>query len=416
MFSKLLCTSILSLLAATAMASEISANATLDFLLDVPKCWELSPEAFETHYNSIRPGLFRWLTSDHSRAKFSRRLYSNATISLTAFDPAIPVEEAVVDFADGHLNLVTLSIYNRGDAANITSEEFKNRHMMAGKAMGAKLNAKPLPRPANRQQGLLTEGFGWESPLGTAVLDCNEGATTGSEREFLRLRIARPNASGAIAESMKNSRGGSAARLSTLAGNLTRDDKGNVFIRNMPMVDQGDKGYCLPAATQRVFEYYGIGADMHQIAQVAESDSSKGTNAVSMAKELDRIDYRFKTRLFILGMEGSEGKLTQVEIKKGEYYVGKPIDERKFIKDLHGYIDGGIPLLWALELGKFPEEPDLKPQMAGGHMRLIIGYNEKTGRIIFTDTWGAGHEFKTMKESDAYAATQGLFVLKPTLH
>jgi hypothetical protein len=103
----------------------------------------------------------------------------------------------------------------------------------------------------------------------------------------------------------------------------------------------------------------------------------------------------------------SERELVEVEVKKGEYLVGKPVDERKFIKGIHDFIDDGIPLLWSLELGRFPEEPDLKPQTSGGHMRVIIGYNESTGRLIFSDSWGAGHEFKTIKASDAYAASQG---------
>jgi hypothetical protein len=405
-------------MAAFVMTSSLHAEADLaaklDVLLDAPKCWELTPEAFEKHFDAIRPDLFRWITSDRTRAKLSRALYSNAKIELTAFEGAVPVEEAVVDFSGGKLNMVTLSIFNRGDAGEIGEEDFKGRHMAAGKAIGAKLQVKPAVCAANRQQGLLTEGYIWSSPSGIAMLEYNEGALGGSAREFLRLRIARPDAEGALAASMKSGRGGAATRLSDLPANVARDDKGNVFIRNLPMVDQGNKGYCLPASTQRVFEYYGIGADMHQIAQVAESDPGKGTSALSMAKELDRIDFRFKTRLVVMAMM-SENALVEVEVKKGEYLVGKPVDERKFMKGIHDFIDDGIPLLWSLELGRFPEEPDLKPQTSGGHMRIIIGYNDSTERLIFSDSWGAGHEFKTIKASDAYAASMGLFALKPTL-
>ena len=214
------------------------------------------------------------------------------------------------------------------------------------------------------------------------MLEANEGASTGSKIEFLRLRLARPNATGALAMAMKNTRGGASSRLSDLPANVTRDAEGNVFIRNLPMVDQGNKGYCLPASTQRIFEYYGIGADMHQIAQVSEADPTKGTSAMTMSKELDKIDFRFKTRLMIIAMGGGGNGLTEVKIEKGEYYVGKPVDERKFLKNINMLIDDGIPLLWALELGRYPEEPDLKPQTAGGHMRTIIGYNEKSGVTI----------------------------------
>ena len=41
-------------------------------------------------------------------------------------------------------------------------------------------------------------------------------------------------------------------------------------------------------------------------------------------------------------------------------------------------------------------------------MRLTIGYNDDEDTSIFSDSWGAGHEFKTMKTNHAYQATSGL--------
>lgn len=76
-------------------------------------------------------------------------------------------------------------------------------------------------------------------------------------------------------------------------------------------------------------------------------------------------------------------------------------------------IDAGIPLLWSLGLGQFQEEPPLSEQTSGGHMRMIIGYNEKENKIVFSDSWGAGHEYKTINADDALKATQGLFSMKP---
>jgi hypothetical protein len=164
---------------ASSPRAEAEMAASLDVLLDAPKCWELTPEGFEKHFDEIRPELFRWITSDRTRAKLSRALYSNAKIELTAFEGAIPVEEAVVDFSGGRLNMVTLSIFNRGDAGEIGEADFKSRHMAAGKAMGAKLHVKPTACPANRQQGLVTEGYSWSSPSGVAMLETNEGALAG---------------------------------------------------------------------------------------------------------------------------------------------------------------------------------------------------------------------------------------------
>jgi len=46
-------------------------------------------------------------------------------------------------------------------------------------------------------------------------------------------------------------------------------------------------------------------------------------------------------------------------------------------------------------------------------MRVIIGYNEKADEVIFSDSWGRGHELKRMKFADAMAATTGLFAILP---
>lgn len=397
-----------------AHAAEIPCD--LDPLLAVPANWEMTPESFEETYTKEKNRHFVWLTADRTRAKVSRKLYGNVVIGVTAFGGKVPVQEAIVDFADGKLNLVTLSIYNRGDGGDITKDDFAERFTTTGKTVGEALGTAPRRKEANPGAGLLTAGFSWYSrETGIALLEHNEKAMDGGDREFLRLRMARPDAKGSLAASMTHNRGGAAIRQRDLADKLTKADNGDIFISNFPMVDQGDKGYCVVATAQRVFEYYGIGADMHQIAQIAESDPTRGTSTLTMAKELGKIDYRFRTRLDIIGME-SNGGLTDVEIKKGEYYVGDPVDERKFLKEIRSHINLGLPLLWSLELGRYPEKPQLSPQTAGGHMRLIIGYNDKEEEIIFSDSWGAGHEAKRMKMSHAYQATNGLFVLKPTVH
>lgn len=410
MFPKII---LLALAAISPLAAK-SVECALDPLLNVPENWEMTPDEFEKKYTENGNKLYVWLTEDKTRAKLSRKLYRNATINMTAFEGSVPTQEAIVDFADGKLNLVSISIFNRADSPDITGEDFKDRFTNTGKAVGKSLGVTPRRREADPNNGLLTEGFSWYSPTtGVGLLEHNEGALEESDREFLRLRIARPKAGGPLAASMLHTRGGAATRLRDLPGNVVKNDDGDVLIANLPMVDQGDKGYCVVATAQRVFEYYGIGADMHQIAQIAEADPERGTSTLLMAKELDKIDYRFKTRLDIIGMGQP---LTEVDKKRGEYYVGKPVDERKFLKEIQSYVDSGLPLLWSLELGRYPEKPQLSPQTSGGHMRLIIGYNDKTQEIIFSDSWGAGHEAKRMKMSDSYKASHGLFVLKPTVH
>lgn len=386
----------------------------LDPLFNSPENWQITPDTFEKQFTNGRVKGFRWLTTDRTRALIARQLYADHELELFLGEDEIPIEEVLADFEDNKLRIISVSVYNRADSARINQITFDKRFKALGQFLGKSVSGKPQKRKANPQQGLLTEGFIWRAQKGLALLEHNEGARDGEALEFLRMRLAHPKSRSTLAKAIGNSRGGAAVKISSLARHVTKDQKGNVFIDALPMIDQGNKGYCVVASVQRLFEYYGVGVDMHQLAQIAGSDPNQGTNTLTMAQQLDSIDYRFKTRLEILAMGEGRGPLKDVKKERGQYYYGRDVPQRKFYKEIRSAIDQGIPLLWSLQVGRFEETPNLLPQTSGGHMRTIIGYNDKTEQLIFSDSWGAGHEFKTMDMSDAYRATYGLFLLKPT--
>jgi hypothetical protein len=379
-------------------------------LLDIPAVWALTPDKLEQLFpnppGAKRNPFYAWLTSDRSRALFMRHRFTNLTVDLTILDKTIPIEEAVVDFQGGKLNGITFSIYNRGDSGSVELQELQRRSTKCNEALRKSLGVVPAPRRADPAQGLLAQGWTWISPQGMACLEYNPELERG-KAEYLRMRIAPRDAKGAIAASMRERRGGTT--LSELVASVKRNPQGDVWIEGIPMVDQGPKGYCVVASTQRLFEYYGISCDQHQLAQLAGSQAQGGTSSGEMMKALQAIDGPFKTQFKVIMALYSDGRLREARNLK-------PVDEKEFQKLILDYVGKGIPLLWGLELGRFPEEPPLKMQEGGGHMRLIIGCNSKTGQLIFTDSWGAGHEMKRMKISDASQATHGIFAMQPTTH
>ncbi|MGA9580096.1 MAG: C39 family peptidase, partial [Terrimicrobiaceae bacterium] len=86
-------------------------------------------------------------------------------------------------------------------------------------------------------------------------------------------------------------------------------------------------------------------------------------------------------------------------------------DFGRFKRDIQRSIDEGIPLLWSVRLGLI-EEKEIR-QASGGHMRIILGYNTTTNEILYTDSWGLGHEEKRMPLDDAWTITIGLSALQP---
>ena len=145
-----------------SLLAQKKVSCSLDSLMDFPNCWEMTPEMFERSFSKKgskkSPPIYKWLTTDKSRVKFSRNLYAGAEIDLFLFDQQIKAVEVVADFRNGKLNLITFSIYNRGDSGAISTEKFKEHYMLCGKAMSQKLKVRPSVRKAHKQQGLKTAG------------------------------------------------------------------------------------------------------------------------------------------------------------------------------------------------------------------------------------------------------------------
>lgn len=385
--------------------------ADLDVFVTLPDAYQLTPDDLEKRYekgNWNRNPYFEWLTADRSRAVFQKKDLGNLKVDLTLLKGAFTAEEAIVDFKEGKFVGVTISIFNRGDGGTISVEDFQKRYQAMGRHLGEQLQIRPTRREAKPTQGLLTTGFTWISGRGKAVLEHNPEAP--GSVEFLRMRLAKREAGGAYEAAMQ-ARAGASVKLSDLPLNVNKKStEGDVFIENIPMVDQGAKGYCVVASAQRLFEYYGIACDMHQLAQIAGSDPDQGTSILATNEELGRIDHLFKTRFTCIAVRQG---FQLVELLEGKY-VGPVVPKEKFFDSVYKNIDQGIPLLWSLEVGQFPEEPPLQEQTSGGHMRMIIGYNRTKQQILFSDSWGAGHELKRMDAENAYQATHGIFLMKPT--
>ena len=407
-----------SLTAVAAADTQHQLKLSLDPLLEIPGSFSMSQDDLEKTFpapEGWKENLhFKWLTKNRDRAVFMKHPYGNVTINFSLFGGEVPCEEVTVDFVDSKINGISVSIYNRADSEGVDSEEFERRFRATGQKIGALIPARPIARKPDSRQGLLTEGWSWTTRESMAVLERNPEAAQG-KLEFLRLRLAPGGAAGPIANSMRSGNN-STVRRSSLPANVVRKGS-DVWIKDLPMVDQGPKGYCVVASAQRLFEYYGVPCDQHQIAEVAESDTGAGTSSAVIMQVLGKLDYRFKTRFDVLGAQYTDGNLYAVKVRSsGAFDPGSQLELKDFEKEIVRQVDAGVPLLWSLELGRYPEEPPIAQQAGGGHMRMIIGYNLDEEKLIFTDSWGAGHEFKKMKIADAFKATTGLYTVTPTIN
>ena len=382
-----------------------------------------------------------------------------ARVELMLFATAGTEREVVVETPDGH----RLRRRVRTDKT-ITRDEFVQM-MKDVRARLTPAGAKPPPMESERvaKQGVVQKSQTWpKTAIPTVARLTWNYAQEGKRKDtfepgFVRLAVDGPER---LASGGRTNEAGAAKGAKKIADNVVRDPRGDVFIDNVPMVDQGQKGYCAVAASERVLRYYGVDVDEHEIAQAAGTSAEGGTSTRGMKDSVQAIGRKYKLatvvtygdfekpageRIAGLVKEVANYNKAAKKLKKKEiaedvyirregntiYYSYRDADAAmdpevlrdmkvngaqrskftRFMKDVRDQVNKGIPLFWGVTLGTYPEPES--PQSRGGHIRLIIGYNDRKKEILYTDTWGAGHELKRMPAEWAWTISHCLLYMKP---
>ena len=233
-----------------------------------------------------------------------------------------------------------------------------------------------------------------------------------SDGEYMILRVLPAG------EPAENRSGGgeeaTPARQKEFAGRVKHLPNGDVFIDGVPMVDQGGKGYCVPATVERVVRYFGVdGVDMHKLAEKYHTGKGGGTSATGM-------------------VGGSRRLLTDCGLRMRD--VGR-LRRHTIIKQ----IDRGMPLLWihyatpafrarldhslkargraTVEGWKreLASQKRFRPSTEGPHIALVIGYNRETDEFAVSNSWGERYRIAWVRYADMLQVDQkvSLFVVEP---
>ena len=413
--------------------------AELDkLLLTRAELWKMSGDAVMTNL----PDAFQWMDGTKTRMRYNTH---ESKTPLTLFGSR--VLEAIFDLADGRISALKVSFYNRGDAGELPKKAFDAEQEKIEGKLAAFVGGNVEPQSQNMSAGgSRLRSRVWRAETGDAVLCWSSSRT---QSEFITVDFYPPGkAPKSLREGFKASVGSD-----DLTERVKNDDDGSRYVM-VPMVDQGAKGYCVAATVERILRYYGSNIDQHVIAKLAESDSTRGTSLNKIADALEsnqaKLGIRFKQLYRYDDLEtvndfkklcnnynslARRNKDRKLELDDYTFVVDKIkyLDygslmkalnfdlfrqlrekdrrgSRAFLGEVHDSIDEGVPLCWSTFI--FPAM-DKTSSDFGMHMRIITGYNTKTGEIIYSDSWGAGHEKKVMKPEDAWGITVNLISLEP---
>ena len=243
--------------------------------------WELT----EAEIKKSFPNSFKFTSQKHDELRYNMRESKN---KLTIKKFVVP--EVVFSFTAGKVSEITVSIFNRGDYQFGIKKEAAILKMFDAYVGG--LGGKVIESQKRRieKTNVVYKRFGDEfNDYVYMVGNSDRGV------EFINLKIVASGKAKSIRDMFKTR----VTKLGNLTLNLQDDGAGGVYL-DIPMVDQGQKGYCVCATVERILKYYQSDVDQHILAQIMKTEQ-QGTSLEVAMEALDgmRAKLRIKSNELI---------------------------------------------------------------------------------------------------------------------
>ena len=213
------------------------------------------------------------------------------------------VWEAKAFFTAGRVTRIELLLFSRGDTGDLAEEGFERLVKGTTDALTRWAGSKGLALPESLEKGKRhVQGRAWYKPPCRAEMEWaytaasfTQGSAAPFRSEYLRVRLMPSGTDGgAAAPPASRATPPSAASLKS---RVRHSDNGDAWISDIPMVDQGEKGYCAAATAERVLRYFGRPIDQHQVAQIADTARDKGTSLEGIIGALKTIGQPYQLDL-----------------------------------------------------------------------------------------------------------------------
>lgn len=314
----------------------------------------------------------------------------------------------------------SLVFANKGDAVAYVAGRLENRDV-AGRRGELRGNQKAIGQDAKTLKEALTRLFG--APSNARFGDGREMRESvmrwdwkghafllaAPRDEYVALRILPVD----TADSGGKSRVPDTVMRERLAARVEHRPNGDVILRDIPMVNQGPKGYCVPATWERAMRYMGVPADMYVLAMAGGTRAGGGTSG-------DDIAWAVRDAVVGAGrrMESPAVKLTPDGVAK---FIdeGLPVMWAMFSTDeFNSAADARLrarremtdPRKWAASLAEARKASrKMRKDPEAGHVCMIIGYNKQTGELAVSDSWGPQFAERWITPEEAQAVSQDRF-------
>lgn len=395
-----------------------------------------------------KENLFMWTSSAKTEAYYPA-VQNGKTITLYGQK----VTSALIRFTNGHPSYVCLNLFGDNKDEIITAAQFRKNMKEIFKELKKrypKTKAKILR--STLSDGLHLSALIWKTDKFACTMKWAISGNTkiGEDPKFLQVEFELLQAGkNPLKRGINKTIFGRPLEVKENKKTIRRDTTGDVYLENIPMIDQGATGNSAAAVVQRILQY----EEKVTKEPIKAEPLKKGTKLNSDVEELhlqlkkicidNKLKYKEEFVYFdkdrsLRKLQNLLGKYNRLAKKSGKEklpvpksgsaaaaetilkmdleLLAKARNEDHAAHTFHATIMQNVmsskPLVWYVVYGAVKEEKaPAKPPKT--HIRLIIGFNDTTREVIYTDSWGKGHELKKMPFDKAWAITLATYTITP---
>ena len=391
--------------------------------------------------------LFKWNSSRKNEACFPAD--PGVKNELTFFGH--PVTSAFIRFNNDTPVSICFTLFGDDKTEMISADKFRKNMMSIFTALKKRYpGCKPKIVRRSYPNGMNTNALVWKTEKYACIMKWGIKGTkaTGEKPLFLQLEfeVLQPGHD-PLKRLIVKTRYDVSSEKAGEKHQVKREDKGDVYLKDFPMFDQGKNGNSAAAVIQRILEFN----NRKPSKPVTVTPFKKGTKFHSDVEELqlhlkklcETHKLRMKVHYLCFDGKRSSRKLQNIvgnynrfaknsgrkklDVPKGgsaavsatfkKMDIGILADSRKddhnsieFQEYIMSEIMAKKPVIWYTVLGVV-KEGKLPAPLPPSQMRLIIGFNNTSKEVIYTDSWGKGHELKKMSYENAWAITLATYTI-----
>jgi len=398
---------------------------------DANSLWILTPDKFKETFGS--PEIYKWKS-----ALKNTLLYDSKTADTKLLFFEHPIEKASFTFKSKRIQGMYLTF---AKAIAISDPKTYLEYSSGLKKQIIEFSKAGKPKIMKRRyKGGYRYTYSWRSEK--YYISMRARYTSSAKNKFkaakIRFSIFNRIAPEAAIEKLEDSETSQDSQeKSETNPKIKSNDKGDRFL-TVPMIKEKSPKDCLYASIRRIFAYYKTSPKDRSWAKIEKSLQLNTKKAKKLKKVFAylisecRCDVKKLATSKIFddfnsissfvreyNMQAAKTKKSQIDPFKTNSFrqLLKVMDEdvltavrsnpkkiKKFKSQVCQEINAAKPVLWVVFLGVIKEK--VKPVVSsGGYIRLIVGYNSKTNEVIYSDSWGKGHELKKMTWEKAWAMT-----------